>query len=101
MKLEHMANKYNLGDSKKLNKLVEGLQDMALTFYSNLPDNVHENYQLVKRQFNTRFGPKAPSQTVQNQLKVVHQKPEEGLESMLVAAISLQQMHGVMSLQRQ
>ena len=80
MKLEHMANEYNLGDGEKLNKLVETLQDMVLTFYSNLPNNVYENYQMVKKKRNARFGPKAPSHTVQNQLKVIQQKPEEELE---------------------
>ena len=49
MKLEHMANQYNWGEAEKLNKPVETLQDKALTFYSNLLDNVHENYGLVRR----------------------------------------------------
>ena len=80
MKLEHMANQYNWGEAEKLNKLVEALQDKALTFYSNLPDNVRENYGLVRRKFNAQFGPKDPSQTVCNQLKVIQQKPEEELE---------------------
>ena len=80
MKLEHMANQYNWGEAEKLNKLVEALQDKALTFYSNLPDNVHENYGLVRRKFSAQFGPKDPSQTVCNQLKVIQQKPEEELE---------------------
>ena len=80
MKLEHMANQYNLGEVEKLNKLVEALQDKALTFYSNLPDNVHESYGLVRRKFNAQFGPKDPSQTVCSQLKVIQQKPEEELE---------------------
>ena len=64
MKLAHMANQYNWGDGEKLNKLVEALQDMAFIFYNNLPDNVCENYQLVKRKFNARFGLKAPLQTI-------------------------------------
>ena len=80
IKLEHMANQYNWGEAEKLNKLVEALQDKALTFYSNLPDNVCENYGLVRRKFNAQFWPKDPSQTVCNQLKVIQQKPEEELE---------------------
>ena len=40
MRLEDMANQYNWWNGKKLNKLVEALQDMALTFYSNLTDKV-------------------------------------------------------------
>ena len=56
MKLEHMANQYNWGEAEKLNKLVEALQDKALAFYSNLLDNVHENYGLVRRMFNAQFG---------------------------------------------
>ena len=34
----------------------------------------------VRRKFNAWFGPKDPSQTVHNQLKVIQQKPEEELE---------------------
>ena len=49
MRLEHMANQYNWGDDEKLKKLVEALQDNALTFYSHLLDNVHENYTPVKK----------------------------------------------------
>ena len=79
MKLEHMANQYNWGEAEKLNKLVEALQDKALTFYSDLLDNVHENYGLVRRKFNAQFGLKDPSQTVHNQCKVIQQKPEEEL----------------------
>ena len=80
MKLEHMTNQCNWGEAEKLNRLVEALQDKALTFYSNLPDNVHENYGLVRRKFNAQFGPKDLSQTVCKQLNVVQQKPDEGLE---------------------
>ena len=80
MKLEHMANQCNWGEAENLNKLVEALQDKALTFYSNLLDNVYENYGLVRRKFNAWFGPKDPSQTVCNQCKVIQQKPEEELE---------------------
>ena len=53
---------------------------MTLTFYSNLPDNVHKNFQLVKGKVNGRFGPGALSQTVQNQINVVQQNPDEELE---------------------
>ena len=41
---------------------------------------MHENYGLVRRKFNAQIGPKDPSQTVHNQLKVIQQKPEEELE---------------------
>ena len=84
MKLEHMANQYKRGEAEKLNKLVEALQDKALTFYSNLTDNVHENYGPVRRKFNAQFGPKDPSQTVCNQLKVIQQKLEEELEEFAI-----------------
>ena len=40
---------------------------------------MYENYGPVRRKLNAQFGPKDPSQTVCNQLKVIQQKPEEEL----------------------
>ena len=75
-----MARQYNWTNRQKLDKLVEALQDKALTFYSNLAPDVHDDYDQVNRKFNARFGPKEPPQTVRNQLKVVKQKADEPLE---------------------
>ena len=80
VKLAHMARQYNWTNCQKLDKLVEALQDKALTFYRNLAPDVHDDYDQVNRKFNTRFGPKEPPQTVRNQLKVVKQKADEPLE---------------------
>ena len=80
VKLAHMARQYNWTNCQKLDKLVEALQDKALTLYSNLAPDVHNDYDQVNRKFNARFGPKEPPQTVRNQLKVVKQKADEPLE---------------------
>ena len=37
VKLERMAEQYGWTEGEKLNRLVEALQDKALTFFSNLP----------------------------------------------------------------
>ena len=75
-----MARQYDWTEQEKLDKLVEALQDKALTFYSNLPMDVHDNYNQINQKFNAQFGPKELPQTVRNQLKVVKQKAEEPLE---------------------
>ena len=53
-----MARQYNWTNCQKLDKLVEALQDKALTFYSNLAPDVRDDYDQVNRKFNARFGPK-------------------------------------------
>ena len=40
VKLAHMTRQYNWTNCQKLDKLVEALQDKALTFYSNLAPDV-------------------------------------------------------------
>ena len=72
-----------------MDKLAEALQDKALTFYSNLPMDVHDNYNQVNQKFNAQFGPKEPPQTVRNQLKVVKQKAQEPLEEFAECCQSL------------
>ena len=52
VKLDHMAHKYNWDNATKLAKLVEALEDKALTFYSSLPEATWESYSLVKAKFN-------------------------------------------------
>ena len=75
-----MAHKYNWDNATKLAKLVEALEDKALTFYSSLPGLTRESYPLVKAKFNARFGPKEPSRTACNQLAILQQHSEEELE---------------------
>ena len=89
VKLDHMARQYYWMEQEKLYKLVEALQDKALTFYSNFPMDVHDNYNQVNQKFNARFGPKEPPQTVRNQLKVVRQEAEEPLEEFAEGCQSL------------
>ena len=52
VKFDHMAHKYNWENATKLAKLVEALEDKALTFYSSLPETTQESYSLVKAKFN-------------------------------------------------
>ena len=72
-----MARKYNWDNVTRLAKLVEALEDKALTFYSSLPETTQESYSLVKAKFNARFGPKGPSRTTHNQLAILQQNSEE------------------------
>ena len=80
VKLMHMARKYDWDDDTKLAKLVEALDDKALTFFSNLPPEVQGNFEIVKKKMNNRFIPREPSTTVRKQLQTIQQKPEEALE---------------------
>ena len=75
-----MAQQYQWTEDEKLSKFVEALQDKALQFYENLPEEVRDDYQLVSKKFHARFWPQEPSQTVSSQLKVLKQQPDESLE---------------------
>ena len=55
VKLKHMAQKYQWDDNTKLAKLVEALDDKALTFFSNLSPKVQGNFEVVRRKMNNRF----------------------------------------------
>ena len=57
VKLMHMARKYNWDDDTKLAKLVEALDDKALTFFSNLPPETQGNFEIVRKKMNNRFIP--------------------------------------------
>ena len=84
-----MARKYNWDNATKLAKLVEALEDKALTFYSSLPETTRESYSLVKAKFNARFGPKEPSRTARNQLAILQQNLEEELEEFAEHALRI------------
>ena len=84
-----MARKYNWDNATKLAKLVEALEDKALTFYSSLPETTRESYSLVKAKFNARFGPKEPSRTAHNQLGILQQNSEEELEEFAKHALCI------------
>lgn len=75
-----MAQQYQWTEDEKLSKFVEALQDKALQFYRNLPEEVWDDYELVSKKFHARFWPQEPSQTVRSQLKVLKQQPDETLE---------------------
>ena len=74
-----MAQKYDWDDDIKLAKLVEALDDKALTFFSNLSPDVQGNFEVVQRKMNNRFTPREPSTTVRKQLQMLQQNPEETL----------------------
>ena len=80
VKLLHLAKRYLWDDDTKLAKLVEALEDKALTFFSNLRSNVQVNFELVRKKMNNRFMPQEPAITVRKQLQTIQQKPEEALE---------------------
>ena len=80
VKLLHLAKRYQWDDDMKLAKLVEALEDKALTFFSNLPSSVQVNFELVRKKMNNRFMPQEPAITVRKQLQTIHQNTEEALE---------------------
>ena len=80
VKLMHLAKRHQWDDDTKLAKLVEALEDKALTFFSNLPSNVQVNFDLVRKKMNNRFMPQEPAITVRKQLQTIHQNTEEALE---------------------
>ena len=80
VKLLHLAKRYQWDDDTKLAKLVEALEDKALTFFSNLPFNVQVNFELVRKKMNNWFMPQEPAITVRKQLQTIHQNTEEALE---------------------
>ena len=79
VKLLHLARRYQWDDDTKLAKLVEVLEDKALTFFSNQPPNVQVNFELVRKKMNNRFMPQEPAITVRKQLQTIHQNTEEAL----------------------
>ena len=80
VKLLHLAKRYQWDDDTKLAKLVEALEDKALTFFSNLPSNVQVNFGLFRKKMNNRFMPQEPAITVRKQLQKIHQNTEGALE---------------------
>ena len=80
VKLMHLAKRHQWDDDTKLAKLVEALEDKALTFFSNLPCNVQVNFELVRKKMNNLFMPQEPAITVRKQLQTIHQNTEEALE---------------------
>ena len=80
VKLMHSAKRHQSDDDTKLAKLVEALEDKALTFFSNLPSNIQVNFELVRKKMNNRFMPQEPAITIRKQLQTIHQNTEEALE---------------------
>ena len=80
VKLLHLAKRYQWDDDTKIAKLVEALEDKALTFFSNLSSNVEVNFELVRKKMNNRFMPQEPAITIRKQLQTIHQNTEEALE---------------------
>ena len=80
VKLMHLAKRHQWDDDTKLAKLVEALEDKALTFFSNLPSSVQVNFELVRKKMNNRFMPQEPTITIRKQLQTIHQNTEEALE---------------------
>ena len=76
----HLAKRHQWDDDTKLAKLVEALEDKALTFFSNLPSNVQVNFELVRKKMNNQFMPQEPAITIRKQLQTIHQNTEEALE---------------------
>ncbi len=88
VKLDHMALKHQWDNPTKLAKLVEALEDNALTFYSSLDARNCNDYYFVCQKFNAWFGPKEPPCTARNQLAVLQQGLKEGLEEFAEQAMS-------------
>ena len=75
-----MVQKYQWDEETKLAKLVEALEDKALTFFSSLSEDVRNNYMLVQKKMNSRFELQEPPNTVRKQLQTLHQEVDESME---------------------
>ena len=75
-----MVQKYQWDDETKLAKLIEALEDKALTFFSSLGEDVHTNYALIRKKMNSCFEPWEPPNTVRKQLQALHQDIDESME---------------------
>ena len=75
-----MAEKYGWDSGTKLAKLVEALEDKALTFYSSLSAADMNSYRRVSLKMNDRFGPRKPPRTARSLLHAAIQKEGEELE---------------------
>ena len=80
VKLMQLAKRYQWDDDTKLAKLVEALEDKALTFFSNLPSNVQGNFEVVRKKMNNRFLPQELAITARKHLQTIHQDTDEALE---------------------
>ena len=84
-----MATKYNWDEAIKLVKLVEALEDAALTLFSGLPAETQDSYPAVQCKFGAQFDPKEEAQTAQNQLIFLQQKDDEELEEFAEHALCI------------
>lgn len=80
MKFQMLADQYHWDDERRLSKLVEALDDKALTFYGGLPVEIRTDYYALLPKFAARFQPQDMARTARNKLKVVKIAPEETLE---------------------
>ena len=71
VKLDLMATKYHWDEATKLVKLVEALEDAALTLFSGLFAKTQDSYPAVQCKLGAQFGPKEEAQTSRNQLIVL------------------------------
>ena len=89
IKLDLMTNKYHWDEATKLVKLVEALEDAALTFFSGLPAETHDSYPAVQHKFGAQFGPKEEAQTARNQLTILQQQDGEELKEFAEWALQI------------
>ena len=75
-----MVQKYHWDKETKLGKLVEALEDKALTLFSSLNEDVRSNYMLVQKKMNSCFEPQEPPNTVRTQLQTLHHEVDESME---------------------
>ena len=80
LKFCHITNKYEWSDQDRLDKLIECLRDRALNLFTTRPKFVQNNYKLICKKMEERFGCKDLPQVIRRQLQELRQFPEEQLE---------------------
>jgi hypothetical protein len=77
LKFCHITNKYEWSDQDRLDKLIECLRDRALNLFTTRPKFVQNNYKLICKKMEERFGCKDLPQVIRRQLQELRQFPEE------------------------
>ena len=80
VQFSHIANRYKWNNQQRLDKLIECLRDRALKFFTSRPKSIQEDYSIVCKKMDERFGRKDLPHIVRRQLQDLRQLPDESLD---------------------
>ncbi|CAG2201941.1 CAST [Mytilus edulis] len=76
----HIAKRCKWSEQQKLDNLIVCLRDKALKFYSSRPVEIKDNFQVLCKKMNDRFGRKDLPHILRRQLQEAKQGSDESLE---------------------